>query len=68
MIVFTDETKAFDVIESAQILGLTPTSVRRYLADGRLHGEKLKSEFGKKPKVYITMDEIKRFIKARCSE
>ena len=68
MIVFTDETKAFDVIESAQILGLTPTSVRRYLSDGRLHGEKLKSEFGKKPKVYISMDEIKRFIKARCSE
>ena len=68
MIVFTDETKAFDVIESAQILGLTPTSVRRYLADGRLHGEKLNSEFGKKPKVYITMDEIDRFIKARCSE
>ena len=66
MIVFTDDAKAYDVIESAQILGLTPTSVRRYLADGRLHGEKLKSEFGKKPKVYITMDEIKRFIKARC--
>ena len=68
MIVFTDETKAYDVIESAQILGVTPNSVRRYLYDGKLHGEKLKSDHNKKPKVYISMDEIKRFIKARCSE
>ena len=68
MIVFTDGTKAYDITESAQILGVIPNSVRRYLYDGKLHGEKLKSEFGKKPKVYITMDEIKRFIKARCSE
>ena len=68
MIVFTDDTKAYDIIESAQILGLTPNSVRRYLYDGRLHGEKLKSDSGKKAKIYISMDEIKRFIKARCGE
>lgn len=66
MIVFTDDTRAYDIIESAQILGLTPNTVRRYLADGKIHGEKLKSEFGKKSKVYISMDEIKWFIKARC--
>lgn len=67
MIVFTDETKAFDIIESAQILGLTPNSVRRYLYEGKLHGEKLKGETGKKQKIYISMDEIKRFIKERCN-
>lgn len=67
MIVFTDDTKAYDVTESAQILGVTPNTVRRYLYEGKIHGEKLKSEFGKKPKVFISMDEIKRFIKARCS-
>ena len=66
MIVFTDDTKAYDIIETAQILGLTPTSVRKYLYDGKLHGEKLKAESGKKSKVYISHDEIKRFIKARC--
>ncbi len=66
MIVFTDGTKAFDIIESAQILGNTPNTVRQYLATGKLHGEKLKGETGKKKKIYISMDEIKRFIKERC--
>lgn len=66
MIVFTDDTKAYDIIESAQILGLTVNTLRKYIADGKLHGEKLKSEFGKKPKIFISQEEIKRFINARC--
>lgn len=68
MIVFTDGTKAYDITESAQILGVIPNSVRRYLYDGKLHGEKLKSDHNKKPKVFISQEEIDRFIKERCPE
>lgn len=66
MIVFTDDTRAYDIIETAQILGMTPNSVRKCLYAGRLHGEKLKGESAKKQKIYISKDEIDRFIKARC--
>ena len=65
MIMFTDKTKAYDVIESAQILGVAVGTLRKYLSDGLIHGERIKEA---KSKVYITQDEIKRFIKERCSE
>ena len=63
MIMFTDDTKAYDVIETAQILGLAVGTVRLYLSQGKIHGERVKEA---KSKVYITQDEIKRFIKERC--
>lgn len=63
MIVFTDNTKAFDVIETAQILGVAVSTMRKYLSDGLIHGERIKEA---KSKVYITQDEIKRFVKERC--
>jgi predicted transcriptional regulator len=64
MIMFTNETKAYDVIETAQILGLAVGTVRLYLSQGKLHGERVKEE---RSKVYITQDEIRRFIKERCN-
>lgn len=59
VIEYTDNTRAFSVTETAQILDLDPTTIRKYLRDGRLHGEKYKS------KIYIDEAEIKRFKKER---
>lgn len=59
VIEYTDNTRAFSVTETAQILDLDPTTIRKYLRDGRLHGEKYKS------KIYIDEAEIERFKEER---
>lgn len=59
VIEFTDDTRAFSVTETAQILDLDPTTIRKYLKDGRLHGEKIKS------RIYIDEAEIERFKEER---
>lgn len=59
VIEYTDNTRAFSVTETAQILDLDPTTIRKYLKDGRLHGEKHKS------RIYIDEAEIKRFKEER---
>ena len=61
MIEFTDDTRAFNITETAQILELDPTTIRKYLRDGLLHGEKIKS------RVYIDEAEIGRFKQERTS-
>lgn len=65
MIVFTDETRAFTVVESAKILGVAVPTLRKYLVDGLIHGEKLKSD---RSRIYIAEEELQRFIKERCNE
>ena len=55
MIEFTDNTRAFDVIETAQKLDVTPQTVRSYEKEGRLEGQKIKG------KLYI-FEEIERLI------
>lgn len=59
MIEYTDNTRAFSVTETAQILDLDPTTIRKYLKDGRLHGDKYKG------KVYIAEAEILTLKKER---
>ena len=59
VIEFTDNTRALSVTESAQFLQLDPTTVRKYLKDGKLHGEKIKG------RVYINEAEIMTFKKER---
>ena len=61
VIEFTDNTRAFTVTETAQILNLTPPTIRSFLRDGQLHGEKLKG------RVYIDEAEIERFKEERTS-
>lgn len=59
MIEFTDDTRAFSVTETAEILDLDPLTVRKYLKEERLHGDKYKG------RVYIHEEEIERFKKER---
>ena len=61
VIEFTDNTRAFTVTETAQILKLDPTTVRKYLKEGQLHGEKIKA------RIYIDEAEIERFKEERTS-
>jgi len=62
MIEFTDNTRAYTVIETAQILKRSLITVRKYLRDGKLHGEMLKH------KIYIDETEIERFIKEEMNK
>ena len=59
MIEFTDNTRAFTVTETAQILELSPVTIRKYLSEGRIHGEKIKA------RIYIDEAEIERFKEER---
>ena len=59
MIEFTDNTRAFTVTETAQLLELAPYTVRRYLKEAKIHGEKLKG------RIYIDEAEIERFKEER---
>lgn len=59
VIEFTDNTRAFTVTETAQLLELAPYTVRRYLKEEKIHGEKLKG------RIYIDEAEIKRFKEER---
>ncbi len=61
MIEFTDNTRAFTVTETAQILKLSPPTIRAFLKDGQLHGEKIKA------RIYIDEAEIERFKEERTS-
>lgn len=56
VIEFTDNTRAFDVIETAQKLDVTPQTVRSYEKEGRLEGQKIKG------KLYIFEESIERLI------
>ena len=62
MIEFTDNTRAYDVIESAKILGVVPATVRYYLREEKLHGQMIKT------KLYIHEEEIERFLRERSTK
>lgn len=62
MIEFTDNTHAYNIIESADLLGVVPGTVRKYLADGKIVGQKYKS------KIYIHEEEIERFLRERSTK
>ncbi len=57
MIEFTDNTRAFDLLESAQMIGIVVPTLRKYLKDGLIHGEKI----GRR--IYINEEELERFMK-----
>lgn len=59
MIEFTDDTRAFDLLESAEMLGVVVPTLRKYLRDGLIYGEKIGQ------KVYIDEEELQRFIEER---
>ena len=59
MIEFTDDTRAYDLLETAKMLGVVVPTLRKYLKDGLIYGEK----YGQK--IYIHEDEIRRFIQER---
>lgn len=59
MIEFTDNTRAFDLLESAQMIGVVVPTLRKYLKEGKISGEIIKR------KIYINEAEIKRFMEER---
>lgn len=62
MIEFTDNTRAYDVIESAKLLGVVPNTLRGYLKDGKINGQMYKT------KIYIHEEEIERFLRERSTK
>lgn len=59
MIEFTDNTRAFDLLESAQMIGVVVPTLRKYLREGKIHGQTVDR------KIYIDEAEIKRFKEER---
>ena len=59
MIEFTDNTRAFDLLESAQMIGVVVPTLRKYLREGKIHGQTVDR------KIYIDEVEIKRFKEER---
>lgn len=62
MIEFTDNTRAFDLLESAQMIGVVVPTLRKYLREGKIHGEPINR------KIYINEAEIERFKKERSAK
>ena len=62
MIEFTDNTHAYDVIETADLLGVVPATVRHYLREGKIVGQMIKT------KLYIHEEEIERFLRERSTK
>ena len=56
MIMFTDNTRAYDVIETAKMLNVIPQTVRNYLKTGRLSGQTVKR------KIYVYEESINDLI------
>lgn len=46
----------FDLKEAAEMLGVTPRTVRRYIKQGKIQGEKKQTQYG--PKWFIPASEI----------
>ena len=59
VIEFTDNTRAFDLLESAQMIGVVVPTLRKYLREGKIHGQTVDR------KIYIDEAEIKRFKEER---
>ena len=59
LIEFTDNTRAYTLIETAEKLGVVVPTVRLYLKEGTLVGMKYKRQ------VYIHEEEIERFLEER---
>lgn len=62
MIEYTDNTHAYDVTESAKLLGVVPATVRYYLREGKISGQMYKT------KIYIHEEEIERFLRERSTK
>lgn len=59
VIEYTDNTRAFDLLESAQMIGVVVPTLRKYLREGKIHGQTVDR------RIYIDEAEIKRFKEER---